>query len=91
MDQIIWTGRTFNEEQSIPFYFRVERQTTFGFPEDESSLFTISVSFLTGHEVKNDPKMRDQLVSALLSMTPEARIYKGVESCFDKLVGWLLN
>ena len=89
MDQVAWTGRTFNQFQFIPFYFRVERQTTFGFPDQESSLFTISVSFLTGHEVKNDPHMRDQLISALLSMTPESRVYKGVEGCFDDLVKWL--
>lgn len=90
-DQIIWTGRTFNSEQAIPFYFRVERQVTYGFAEDEGSLFTINVSFLTGHEVKADSHMRDQLISALLSMSPESRIYKGVETCFDELVNWLKN
>ncbi|MBC7537971.1 MAG: DUF3445 domain-containing protein [Bacteriovorax sp.] len=89
MNQVIWTGRTFNEFQYIPFYFRIERQTTFGFAEDQSSLFTIGVSFLTGHEVRNDPHMRDQLISALLSMTPESRAYKGVEGCFDQLLKWL--
>ena len=88
-DQVIWSGRTFNEAQEIPFYFRVERQTTFGFPEDQSCLFTIGVSFLSGFEVRNNQARRDQLISALLSMDSESRIYKGVDRCFDQLLDWL--
>jgi hypothetical protein len=90
-DQVIWTGRTFNKEQETPFYFRVERQTTSGFSGDQSCLFTIGVNFLTGHEVKNDQNKRDQLILALMSMTPESRVYKGVSGCFDELVNWLKN
>ena len=88
-DQVLWSGRTFNDAQEIPFYFRVERQTTFGFPEDQSCLFTIGVSFLSGFEVRNNLFRRDQLISALLSMNSESRIYKGVDRCFDQLLGWL--
>ena len=88
-DPVIWRGRTFNEFQYTPFYFRIERQVTYGFPEVEASLFTIGVTFLSGHEVRNNPHQRDQLISALESMTPESRVYKGVAGCFDQLIAWL--
>lgn len=90
-DLKIWKGRSFNESLEIPFYFRIERQVTYGFAELEMSLFTIGVSFLSGIEVKNNPTQKTQLLSALHSMTPESRVYKGVDGCFDELVRWLEN
>lgn len=86
-----WKGRSFNQDQNIPFYFRIERQVTWGFREQDCSLFTIGVSFISGEEIKNNPHYKQQLLSALHSMTPEARVYKGVASCFDQLVNWLEN
>jgi hypothetical protein len=89
IDSVVWKGRSFNNEAVVPFHFRIERQVTWGFPEVDASLFTIGVSFMSGSEVKNDPYFRSQLISALHSMTPESRVYKGVSGCFDQLIGWL--
>ncbi len=88
-DQGSWKGRSFDEFAFVPFYFRIERQVTYGFPEDQTSLFTIGVTFLSGVEVKNNPHQKAQLISALHSMTPESREYKGVAGCFDQLIKWL--
>jgi hypothetical protein len=89
IDPIEWRGRSFNQDQKPPFYLRIERQVTWGFPVNESALFTIGVSFISGLDIKNNSERRSELVSALKSMTPESRDYKGVAHCFDKLILWL--
>ncbi|MBY0415326.1 MAG: DUF3445 domain-containing protein [Bdellovibrionales bacterium] len=91
IDQAVWKGRSFNNDQATPFYFRIERQVTWGFSHVEAALFTIGVSFLSGQEVKADSHMRSELISALQSMSPESRAYKGVAGCFDELIAWLAN
>lgn len=91
IDQDTWKGRSFNIDQPTPFYFRIERQVTWGFPQVEAGLFTIGVSFLSGLEVKSDPHQRAQLLGALKSMSPDSRVYKGVSSCYDQLISWLEN
>lgn len=88
-DQTIWTGRHFDESQDVPFYFRVERQITYGLPEVDASLFTIGVFFISGHEIRAQVELRQQLILALKSMTLKSREYKGVAKCFDKFVAWL--
>lgn len=89
IDEKEWKGRSFNKEQKIPFYFRIERQVTWGLPKTDSALFTIGVSFLSAQEIKDDPRKRRELLGALKSMTPESRVYKGVDGCFDELIAWL--
>jgi hypothetical protein len=91
IDSVEWKGRSFNKDLAIPFYFRIERQVTWGLPHVDASLFTIGVTFLSGQEVKADTYQREQLISALKSMTPESRVYKGVDGCFDELVAWLTH
>lgn len=91
IDQDEWKGRSFNIESPEPFYFRMERQVTYGFPEIQASLFTIRLHFIPGSEIKADEKMRTQLLSALYSMTPESRVYKGVAHCFEPLTQYLAN
>lgn len=86
-----WKGRSFRKGATEPFYFRVERQTTAGFPSLQASLFTIRVYFSLASEIKSDPFKRTQLASALKSMTPESKTYKGVASCFDDLMEYLEN
>ncbi|MEZ0391342.1 MAG: heme-dependent oxidative N-demethylase subunit alpha family protein [Pseudobdellovibrionaceae bacterium] len=88
-DELSWKGRSFDESAKEPFYLRIERQTTFGFPKIQASLFTIRLSFIPGSEIKADEKMRSQLSSALQSMTPESRVYKGVAHCFEALIKFL--
>ena len=76
-------------------FLRVERQTIFGLPprgtrnDRGASLFTIRTYLYDLHDVRRDPAMRDPLVAALLSMTPESRTYKGLDESFDALVSWL--
>lgn len=89
VDASLWKGRTFNPNLDVPFYLRVERQTTVPVPEAQASLFFIGLSFLGGAEIKANDRFRTQLIAALHSMSPEARRYKGVEHCFDDLVEWL--
>lgn len=91
IDPLIWKGRSFDKNARTPFYFRVERQVTYGLPEIEASLFSIRVLFWSGHEIKADEFKRNQLLGALRSMTPESRVYKGVAQCFDDLTSWLEN
>lgn len=88
-DPSLWKGRSFDSSKQNPFYLRIERQITYGLPQVESALFFIKISFWSGLEIKMDPRKRDLLISALNSMTPESRAYKGVKECFDDLVGWL--
>jgi dimethylamine monooxygenase subunit A len=89
VDPLVWKGRSFDKSQEIPFYLRIERQVTFGFKSEQMSLFTIGISFLSGVEIKNNHHQRQELISALKSMTAESRVYKGVDHCFNELLNWL--
>jgi len=91
IDQNMWKGRSFNSQLTIPFYLRVERQVVYGLPEIDSSFFGIGISFIDGNKIKSDTNMRENLIGALNSMSPESRIYKGVDSCFTELMNWLNN
>jgi hypothetical protein len=84
-----WRGRSFNKASKIPFSLRIERQVIYGLPHLNSSVFTIGVSFIPGDVVKSNPYYRSQLVSALKSMSKEARVYKGVDQCIIELVDYL--
>lgn len=57
-------------------YFRVERQTTLGFPQHRAALFTINTNIYSCKELSNE--QRKDIVSALKSMSNEARKYKGI-------------
>jgi len=89
IDPVSWKGRAFDAANQPPFYLRVERQTTFGFPDQDCALFTIRVSFWGGDEIKGDSSKKNLLAGALESMGPESRVYKGVAHCFDELIQWL--
>lgn len=89
IDPDVWKGRSFAKEKASPFDFRVERQVVYGLPAIEASLFTIRVSFIEGQAIKDNERQRSQLLSALRSMSPESRIYKGVSHCFDELTAYL--
>lgn len=88
-DATAWTGRSFGVAQDEPFSLRIERQITFGLPDVRASLFFIRRSFIGGREIRSNPLWRDQLLAALRSMSTEARVFKGVQKCFDELVAWL--
>ncbi len=83
-------GQIFQREQAdSPFVLRVERQVLCGLPEANAAIFTIRVYFVTGALIRSDPRKRDLLRAALLSMTPESRAYKGLKNCLPELVAWL--
>lgn len=85
-----WRGRVFNSESTdSPFFIRVERQSLHPVPSIRGFVFLIRISFVDGSSIRADETKRNQLVAALRSMSPEARKYKGVDHCFDEIVGWL--
>lgn len=84
-----WHGRAWDPAASPPFFLRVERQGLWGLPEAGAALFTIRVSFISGDEIRARPDERALLRSALLSMSPASRAYKGVANCVDEIVTWL--
>ena len=84
-----WKGRSFHLQNDPPFFLRVERQTTFGFPELNFAFFSIRISFWSANEIRADEQKRQNLLGALHSMSPESRRYKGVENCFSELTAWL--
>lgn len=85
-----WRGRVFNSESTdSPFFIRVERQSLHPVPSIKGFIFLIRISFVDGGSIRGDETKRNQLVSALNSMSSEARKYKGVDHCFDEIVNWL--
>lgn len=90
MDPDLWRGRSFSlERPENPFSLRVERQVIWGLPELDAFLFVIRVSFLPGHQIRARADWRQKLRDALVSMSPESRIYKGLDGSFDAVVAWL--
>ncbi len=76
VDAAEWNGRQFD---SKPFVVRVERQVTWGLPEVGAAIFIIRVSYVQSQVVLADDELRTSLLSALESMSPEQRQYKGLD------------
>jgi hypothetical protein len=70
-------------------FVRVERQTIWGFPAVGAALFTIRAYLYDCEPLRRDPVLGPTLVSALHSMSPASRAYKGLASSFNELVAWL--
>ena len=84
-----WRGRQFDPLQPLAF-LRIERQTIWGFPEVEASLFTIRTYFEDLAVLKRDePAKCAKVVSAIESMTPASLEYKGLSQSRDALLAWL--
>lgn len=81
-DPALWNGRRFAETGR--FWVRTERQTTWGLPEVDAALFFIHVGFVA--DVDLSPDERERLRSAVESMSPEARAYKGLDAEFGALM-----
>ncbi len=79
-------GRHFDPANPRAF-LRIERQTIWGFPEVEASLFTIRTYFEDLAILERD--MRAKVISAIESMTPAALQYKGLAESRDDLLAWL--
>lgn len=73
-----------------PLYLRVERQVLWGLPEVDAALFAIRVYVYDARPLRANPARRDALASALRSMSPESRLYKGLPpDTFDAVMRWL--
>lgn len=68
-------------------YVRVERQAIVGLPSVSAFLFCIHPYFIDCATLST--KERISLVSALKSMSPETRRYKGLNEAFDDIEAWL--
>jgi len=86
VDPVEWKGRQFDKGR---FWVRTERQTLLGLPEVDAALFFIHVQTTPDTMVLASPDLRDALRRGLMSMSPEARYYKGVAENFIGLVGLL--
>ncbi len=85
-----WTGRQF-DPQFPRLYIRTERQCLVPFPEIKCALFTIRTYFQEVSEIKADPSLRDALISALNSMSPESLVYKGLRDSREEIIQWIKN
>ena len=79
-------GRRFDPKDPHAF-LRIERQTIWGFPEVDASLFTIRTYF--EDLAKIEPDKRAKVISAIESMTPASLQYKGLAESRDDLLAWL--
>jgi dimethylamine monooxygenase subunit A len=66
---------------------RIERQTIWGFPDVDASLFTIRTYFEDLARLESDK--RAKVISAIESMTPAALAYKGLAESRADLLAWL--
>ena len=81
-------GTAFNPAQPRAFV-RVERQTIRGLPRVGAALFTIRTYLYDCEQFRTDPALRHSLGAALRSMSPESRVYKGLDEHFAQLVAWI--
>ena len=79
-------GRQFDPKNPRAF-LRIERQTIWGFPEVDASLFTIRTYFEDLATL--EPDKRAKVISAIESMTPASLQYKGLAESRDDLLAWL--
>jgi hypothetical protein len=84
-DPALWAGRSF-DPSSPSLYLRVERQVSWGFPEIGAALFTIRTYFEDCTTLREDRNKRDQLVSAIESMSKEQLAYKGLSGQRDAIL-----
>ena len=78
-----WSGRNFSQGR---FWVRTERQVIWGLPEVGAALFSIRVGFVPDSVVLASSELRTSLKAALLSMSPAARAYKGLDKDWDRLM-----
>lgn len=92
------SGRDLYEQegQSASFDFarpelwlRVERQTSWGFPQVAAALFTIRTYFTNCEDIRQNPVKLRKLVSAIESMTADALHYKRLTVARTQILSWL--
>jgi hypothetical protein len=69
---------------------RVERQLLWGLPHVEAIVFLIRTYFIDGEDIRSNERERALLKSAMLSMSPASRSYKGLANGrLEELLTWL--
>jgi hypothetical protein len=86
--QHAWQGRTFSRTRP-ELWLRVERQTSWGFPQIAAALFTIHTYFTHCRQIRRDPSKLARLTCAIESMTPEILRYKGIADAKPEILRWL--
>lgn len=82
-DSAEWQGRDFSAGR---FWVRTERQVTWPLPEVGAALFTIRVGHVSDTEILPNPALLQPLREALLSMSEEAKAYKGLAQDWNGLM-----
>jgi hypothetical protein len=70
-------------------FLRVERQTIWGFPDVNASLFTIRTYLYDCLTLGRHPGTASQLAAAIASMTPDSLAYKNLAESHERLANWL--
>jgi hypothetical protein len=83
-----WDGRSFDPDKP-ELYMRVERQILVGLPELRSFLFFIRPLYTSGESIRSNGHERQLFASALESMSPESRAYKGIQKSLPHILRWL--
>lgn len=71
------------------WFVRVERQTIWGLPQVNASLFTIRPYLFPAEQVRADEAARNAMVQALRGMSDDAAKYKGLANDREALIAWL--
>jgi len=87
-DRKVWHGRRFDPAHP-ELYLRIERQTLHGFPADSAILFTIRTYFTDVLTLRYQPEKLQHLVSAVQSMGPDSLLYKGLQTDYPAILGWV--
>ena len=83
-----WRGRQFDREEAA-VYLRVERQVTWGMPDQRAALFTIRTYFYDIRTLSCD--QRHKIAESVRSMSAQMLRYKGLAQQKDSLIAWLLS
>ncbi|WP_414619583.1 heme-dependent oxidative N-demethylase family protein [Calothrix sp. CCY 0018] len=83
-----WHGRNF-DKTNPKLFLRIERQVIWGLPEYDAAIFTIRTYFRDCRIIKKDAVLKNKLISAIESMTPDSLIYKGLQKSKDDILTWL--
>jgi hypothetical protein len=83
-----WGGRTFNPARP-ELWLRIERQTSWGFPQIAAALFTIRTYFTDCRHIRRDSAKVATLTCAIESMSSETLCYKGLADAKAEILRWL--
>jgi hypothetical protein len=82
----VWNRRRRDPACREPFFLRVERQVIWGLPAVNAAIFTIRIYHTPASALLSDSERRSALHSALLSMSTESVVYKGLTGCLDEVL-----